>query len=198
MKRTDFLAVRSKCKEILEKAFTPSVWQPETSYSPEALVKPTEDNGHFYRCVVAGSSGPNEPDWPTSFFETVEDGNIVWREEEPVYVLDYEEDLKYPSVVVGNVRPVSEIQIALGNKVACELRVDIFITSYIKNKSWQQMRQQAFDVCSQVQRVIRENPSLENFPGVMYGKSGVYTFVDSLPCFFKLNLIWFVDWKEGG
>lgn len=196
MKRTDYLKIRERCKEILINAFTPNIWQSQTSYSPDSLIKPSVENGHYYRCKMAGTSGENEPDWPKNFWEEVNDGTITWREEEPVFILDYEEELKYPAIVVGEIRPISEIQIALGNKVSNELRIDLFIISYLKNKTWQQMRLQAFDICSYVQKAIRENPTLNNLPGVLEGRSGIYTISESLPSFYKLNLLWFVKWKE--
>ncbi len=194
-KKTEYLDIRDKCKSLLSTAFTPSEWAKNTAYSPNALIKPTEDNGHYYRCIVAGTSGDEEPIWTTGFWDKVIDKEITWREEEPIFILDYETDISYPAIVVGDIRPVTDIQIALGNVVSSELRIDISIISYLKNKTWSQMRQQAFDFISQTQKVIRDKPELENLAGVLSAKSGVYTIdTDVLPCFYKLNLVWFVNW----
>ncbi len=193
-KKTEYLDIRDKCKSLLTTAFTPSVWVAETSYSPNALVKPTKTNSHYYRCITAGKSGEEEPKWKTGFWDTVTDGTITWREEEPISILDYETS-SYPAIVVGDIRPVSDIQIAIGNVSSSEMRVDIFVITYIKSKTWTQMRQQAFDFVSQVQKTIRENPALENLSGVTSAKSGVYTIdTDVLPCFYKLCLLWFINW----
>jgi len=195
-KKTEYLDVRDKCKTLLTTAFTPSVWKADTSYSPNALIKPTKDNGHYYRCIVAGKSGKEEPEnWKTGFWDIVIDNEITWREEEPMNILDYETGLLYPAIIVGDIRPISDIQIALGNVASSELKVDIFVISYMKKKTWTQMRQQAFDFISQVQKVIRENPEFGNLPGITSAKSGIYTIdTDVLPCFYKLCLLWFVNW----
>lgn len=55
------------------------------------LVKPTEDNGFFYRCIVSGTRGAIEPTWTRGLQHLspledadryeVEDGDVVWRPE---------------------------------------------------------------------------------------------------------------------
>jgi hypothetical protein len=41
-------------------------------------VKPTVQNGFWYKCTVAGTSGGVEPTWPTTAGNTVVDGTVTW------------------------------------------------------------------------------------------------------------------------
>lgn len=41
-----------------------TVWTPGTAYVYGQVVQPTVRIGHLYRVIVAGTSGPTEPDWP--------------------------------------------------------------------------------------------------------------------------------------
>jgi len=192
--KTEYLQIREEAKNILIEHFTPSVWQANTSYSPNALIRPTNPNGSYYRCIIAGTSGETEPDWKTDFWCEIQDGTITWRSEAPVYILDYEEQGKYPAIIVKNIHPISEIQIALGNKPASDLRLDLSIISYIKGKNFDKMRKEAYDVLKQTQKIIREHPNLDNFPGILSCKSGIFTIEEEvLPCFFQLNLIWYIE-----
>lgn len=56
-----------------------SAWQSNTVYSEGDLVVPTSPNGYVYRCTVGGESGSSEPSWPTTFNESVSDGNAEWE-----------------------------------------------------------------------------------------------------------------------
>jgi hypothetical protein len=48
---------------------------------PGAMVRvPTANNGHIYLATVAGTSGANEPTWPTTSGTTVVDGTVTWQE----------------------------------------------------------------------------------------------------------------------
>jgi len=193
-KITDYLGIREKAKDILTTGFTPATWQASTAYSPNALIKPTAANGSYYRCIIAGTSGITEPIWTQDFWATINDGTITWRQEAPVYILDYEEQGKYPAIIVKNIHPVSEIQIALGNKPAGNLRLDLSVITYIKNRTFDQMRKEAYDVLKQAQNIIRTNPTLGGYQGIISAKSGVFTIEqDVLPAFFQLNIIWFID-----
>jgi prepilin-type N-terminal cleavage/methylation domain-containing protein len=40
------------------------VWQPSVSYAVGTIVVPINNNGHFYKCTTAGTSGATEPIWP--------------------------------------------------------------------------------------------------------------------------------------
>ncbi|HEY6969618.1 MAG TPA: hypothetical protein VJA94_10465, partial [Candidatus Angelobacter sp.] len=40
----------------------------------------TTGNGHTYRCIVAGTSGANQPNFPTGDQATVTDGSVTWQE----------------------------------------------------------------------------------------------------------------------
>jgi len=58
----------------------PSQWAATTAYAVGDIVRPTYDNdtGFFFRCTVAGTTGANEPFWPTVIANTVEDGTVTW------------------------------------------------------------------------------------------------------------------------
>lgn len=56
----------------------PSAHATETVYSVGDTVKPATANGHWYMCVVAGTSAASAPTWPTT--GTVTDGTATWQE----------------------------------------------------------------------------------------------------------------------
>ena len=57
----------------------PPAWVAGTAYSLTAPVRPMVDrNGFTYECTTAGTSGENEPVWPTTDGQTVTDGTAVW------------------------------------------------------------------------------------------------------------------------
>lgn len=191
---TEYQAIRTQQKLLLTQSFTPTTWVKNTAYSYNALVKPTvtTTNKNYYRCTVAGTSGATEPTWPTTHWTTVADNGVTWRHENPVYVLDSEPlDYSYPCVVVGDIGIVSEIQMALGNVPAPELRTDLGILAYQKGKSWMQTRLESFDVLKQVQHVIRNYPNLNGFAYIINARSGIYTIDnETLPVIYRLNLLW--------
>lgn len=53
-------------------------WVGNRGYGLGDVVKPTSPNGYVYECTTEGTSGANEPSWPTSVGSTVEDGSVVW------------------------------------------------------------------------------------------------------------------------
>lgn len=65
---------------------SPVVWSASTakSVSPgkdaslHVIVKPTVQNGYWYKCTTAGTTGGTEPTWSTSIGATVADGTVVW------------------------------------------------------------------------------------------------------------------------
>jgi phage-related protein len=59
---------------------TPTQWAASTAYAVGDIVRPTYDNdtGFFFRCTVAGTTGANEPFWPTVIANTVQDGTVTW------------------------------------------------------------------------------------------------------------------------
>jgi hypothetical protein len=60
-----------------------TVWVPETEYKIGDVVQPTAPNGHFYKCVKAGSSQPVEPRWSLrTGQENLDDflTGLVWKE----------------------------------------------------------------------------------------------------------------------
>jgi prepilin-type N-terminal cleavage/methylation domain-containing protein len=59
------------------------VWVASTSYNAGDIVIPTNPNGHFYRCVTAGTSDPStQPSWPMTGTTPVHDGTgtLQWME----------------------------------------------------------------------------------------------------------------------
>lgn len=57
----------------------PAEWQANTAYNEGDVVRPVgARNGYVYKCTTAGTSGAEEPTWPTSEDETVNDGSVVW------------------------------------------------------------------------------------------------------------------------
>lgn len=59
------------------------IWVKQTSYAVGNMVIPTNPNGHFYRCLNAGTSGTTEPAWTLTGSSTINDG-AQWRR-----LLDY-------------------------------------------------------------------------------------------------------------
>lgn len=58
-----------------------TAWQATTSYAVGDLVRKSTDDGHCYRCVVAGTSDGSEPTWVTTTLrETAETGSVRWVE----------------------------------------------------------------------------------------------------------------------
>jgi len=63
------------------------IWQKSHPYTLGAIVVPINNNGHYYKCTTAGTSGANEPAktaWlpvtvPSSPW-TVNDGTVTWTE----------------------------------------------------------------------------------------------------------------------
>jgi hypothetical protein len=54
-------------------------WQSETAYSLGDIAVPTSDNGHYYKCTVAGTTAASEPTWPEDG-STVSDGTAEWTD----------------------------------------------------------------------------------------------------------------------
>jgi hypothetical protein len=55
------------------------IWVKQTAYAVGDLVIPPNPNGHFYRCVTAGTSGLNEPTWPITGYAAISDGTAQWK-----------------------------------------------------------------------------------------------------------------------
>ena len=55
------------------------VWKTQTAYKVSAYVVPTTNNGYYYKCTSAGTSGSSEPSWPTTNTATVADGTVMWK-----------------------------------------------------------------------------------------------------------------------
>ncbi len=61
-------------------------WKASIAYSTGAVVVPATNNGHYYRCTAAGTSGASEPTWPTTTGAAVTDGGVTWQENGKVWV----------------------------------------------------------------------------------------------------------------
>lgn len=64
----------TELEEVLDSHKRGSRWVAATAYSYGETVFPLTRNGHVYRVVVAGSTGPTEPAWPTTIGGSVVDG----------------------------------------------------------------------------------------------------------------------------
>lgn len=71
----------------LSEQFTGKTWTAGGHYTaqirgnnaPASQVCPVTENGFRYECVVAGVSGAEEPTWPTTIGDTVDDGGVTWE-----------------------------------------------------------------------------------------------------------------------
>ena len=68
------------------KQTTPSDWAASTAYSLNDRVKPVTENGYYYVCSSAGTSGGTEPTWPTKDGDTVVDSGATWTCRDISYV----------------------------------------------------------------------------------------------------------------
>jgi len=193
----DFLAIQAKCKTLLEAGFTSSTWVHSTAYKLNDVVKPTGvATGHSYRCTVAGTSHTVEPTWPLTFRGTVVDGGtLTWTEEEPITVSYLRpSSCTFPRILVNDIEIVAEIQVALGNVPSNTLKLPLDIICWINGttKTWEQMRQQSFDVLKQVQSVIRNYPTLDAYAGAegMQATSGVYTLKEVNNYIYHIQVLW--------
>jgi hypothetical protein len=56
-------------------------WAASTAYVGGKTVRPSTRNGHWYECIIAGTTGASEPiPWPTAPGATVVDGSVTWQE----------------------------------------------------------------------------------------------------------------------
>ena len=55
-----------------------SLWLPGTEYTLGQYVRPTVPNGFEYECTNAGQTDTEEPDWPTTIAQTINDGSVEW------------------------------------------------------------------------------------------------------------------------
>lgn len=195
--KTEFKLIREKAKALLVAAFTATTWQAEHAYVENDLVKPVTANGHYYRCTTAGTSGTTAGTWPLTFWTAKTDGGVTWREESPVFVLDYEPvDYSYPCIIVASIDENAENQMALGNQPAPELAIILKIRSYLGKplkKTFQQTRDEAFDVLMQTQHIIRKYPSLDGYLKVFRATAGVYSVPDLPVAFFGQDQPWLIE-----
>lgn len=65
---------------VREGVFAPS-WQKQYSYAAGNKVKASPDNGHYYECIIGGTSGMKQPTFPTTSGSLVYDlyGHTAWK-----------------------------------------------------------------------------------------------------------------------
>jgi len=63
---------------FVPKVVTSTAWEAESGYNLGDQVIPVTPNGYQYICTTAGTSGAEEPTWPTGIGDTVGDGSAVW------------------------------------------------------------------------------------------------------------------------
>jgi len=61
------------------KSLTATTWAATTAYTVGEAVKPAVDNGYFYVCTTAGTSGGTAPTWSTTEGTSVTDGSVIWE-----------------------------------------------------------------------------------------------------------------------
>ena len=54
-------------------------WESDEQYALNEAIRPSVPNGFAMRCVSAGTSGAEEPTWPTTLNDTVADGSVTWK-----------------------------------------------------------------------------------------------------------------------
>lgn len=72
----DFIKV--KAKNITHDFSKANTWVSGIAYAVGDQVLPTSDNGFFYECIVAGTSGVSEPTWATTEGEETTDNTVTW------------------------------------------------------------------------------------------------------------------------
>lgn len=83
-------------------------WAPTRAYSAGTIVTPTVANGHTYRAVSAGTSGPTQPAWPTGTGATVLEGGatppITWQENGGAVYEQPDEQVEYAGATALTIR----------------------------------------------------------------------------------------------
>ena len=195
--KTDFYGIRERQRTLLTTGFTAATWQSLHVYSAGDLVKPVTSNGHYYRCVTAGTSGATAPTWPITWWGTVTDGTVGWREEEPVNILDYDPvGFSYPAVILGDLAPGGEEQIGTGNQPLDSLSTVLRVIAYqggTISKTWVNTRKQAFDVLGRVGEIIRAYPDLNSYAGVIAAMAGDWSAPPTAAPFYELQVLWRIN-----
>ena len=57
-----------------------TAWAATTAHEEGDLVRAVADNGHVFRCVVAGTTGASEPTWILATMRETADASVVWVE----------------------------------------------------------------------------------------------------------------------
>ena len=98
------------------------VWVMQTSYVVGDIVIPSNPNGHFYRCITAGTSGTNtEPTWPIKLDTPIIDAGVTWKRL-----------LKYLSDQIGAPDPSNKKNNSYGQYYVVENRFVKFVSNAIQ------------------------------------------------------------------
>ena len=55
------------------------IWQPDHRYAVDDRIIPGKANGFYYRCIIAGESGKDEPRWPRVNYRELNDFWAKWK-----------------------------------------------------------------------------------------------------------------------
>lgn len=77
-------------------------WQGTVAWVVGDYVIPTAPNGHYYKCVQAGTNGGVEPVWPTTSQQRVVDGQVIWEESGLVSTSPYPPGCAFATIYAGS------------------------------------------------------------------------------------------------
>jgi hypothetical protein len=72
---------------LLDQVQRAGFWTASTAYLVGDVILPVTLNGRRFRCIRAGTSGAEEPEWPIHWAAIVSDGDdeLLWQEDGPEY-----------------------------------------------------------------------------------------------------------------
>lgn len=72
--------LESEIVDIVGEYQLADIWTDDEDYVVGQEIQPTVRNGHRYCCIVGGTSGDTEPDFPVDPGSRVTDGDVIWQE----------------------------------------------------------------------------------------------------------------------
>ena len=100
------------------------IWIKTQPYAVGDIVIPTNPNGHFYRCIAAGTSDTSELSWPLTGGSSISDGGVRWARL-----------LRYLSDRIGHSDPVNMKNNSYGQYYVLENRFVTFVSNAIQTTS---------------------------------------------------------------
>jgi hypothetical protein len=70
---------------ILNSVQRASFWTASTVYVYGAVIIPTTQNGHRFKCIQGGTTAATEPTWPKRNGAVITDGDVRWEEAGPAF-----------------------------------------------------------------------------------------------------------------